>query len=80
MKALFTAIVFASLLAWPALAKPLHIRSATSNVTEYGETPLLDDWAASVRRSNLNPRDPAYVGGGGFVYSYGPDFGIESQR
>jgi hypothetical protein len=71
MKSLLTATAFAALLASPALARPLFIPFGASNVPEYGEygeAPTFGNFAGSVHGANLNPRDPAYMGGSALNY------------
>ena len=69
MKMILTAAAFATLLASPVFAKSVDIEFGASDVPVFNyptTTPLsgLYDMAPSIRRSNLNPRDPAYMGGG----------------
>ena len=66
MKSVFAAAIVSVLVASPALAKSHHLdhrHGATSRYRPSQAGNDLYDAGSGNRRSNLNPRDPAYAGG-----------------
>jgi hypothetical protein len=62
MKKILTLIAFGALLASAASARPLHARYDAGLWAPDAAIDAMDDVALGARRSNLNPRDPAYTG------------------
>lgn len=73
MKTILTAVALGTFLVSAASAKPYYVEPYAGYMDEYGVPGAMYYPPEAARRSNLNPRDPAYTGGDTDGYGYYSD-------
>lgn len=74
MKTILTVAAVSTLFVSAASARPYYVGPDAGYLTQYGVYDAMNYPPEAARRSNLNPRDPAYTGGdtGGDDYYFDP--------